>query len=75
MIGLPHRIRVATGLVALLVAAALSGCGFHGANSFKLPGTKGGGAGCVHRPSADARCAKPRTEFPRPTSTMSLSAP
>src|ERR1700743_389998 len=45
MIGLPHRIRVATGLVALLVAAAMSGCGFHGANSFKLPGTKGGGAG------------------------------
>src|ERR1700743_3304209 len=45
MIGLPHRIRVATGLVALLVAAAMSGCGFHGANSFKLPGTKGGGPG------------------------------
>src|ERR1700733_8699819 len=45
MIPLSHRIRVAAGLVAVLVAAALSGCGFHGANSFKLPGTKGGGAG------------------------------
>jgi phospholipid/cholesterol/gamma-HCH transport system substrate-binding protein len=45
MIPLPHRIRVVTGLVVLLVVSVLCGCGFHGANSFKLPGTKGGGAG------------------------------
>ncbi|ORA19942.1 MCE family protein [Mycobacterium arosiense] len=31
----------ATALVATLVVAALSGCDFHGANSFTLPGTKG----------------------------------
>lgn len=37
--------RVAMLLVAALVGAALSGCGFHGANSFKLPGTVGGGPG------------------------------
>jgi len=34
--------RAAIGLLALL-GLALSGCGFHGANSFRLPGTKGGG--------------------------------
>jgi phospholipid/cholesterol/gamma-HCH transport system substrate-binding protein len=45
MMPLPHRIRVAIGLVAVLAVAALSGCGFHGANSIKLPGTKGGGPG------------------------------
>ena len=45
MIPLRHRLRVASGLVAVLAVAALSGCGFHGANSFKLPGTKGGGPG------------------------------
>ena len=45
MIPLPHRIRVVMGLVVLLVVSVLCGCGFHGANSFKLPGTKGGGAG------------------------------
>jgi phospholipid/cholesterol/gamma-HCH transport system substrate-binding protein len=45
MIPLPHRIRVAMGLVAVLAVATLSGCGFHGANSLKLPGTKGGGPG------------------------------
>jgi phospholipid/cholesterol/gamma-HCH transport system substrate-binding protein len=45
MIPLPYRIRVSMGLVAVLVVAALSGCDFHGANTFKLPGTKGGGAG------------------------------
>jgi phospholipid/cholesterol/gamma-HCH transport system substrate-binding protein len=33
------------GLVAVLAVATLSGCGFHGANSIKLPGTKGGGPG------------------------------
>ncbi|WP_090422551.1 virulence factor Mce family protein [Mycobacterium europaeum] len=33
------------GLVAALAVAALSGCGFRGANSFPLPGTKGGGPG------------------------------
>jgi phospholipid/cholesterol/gamma-HCH transport system substrate-binding protein len=32
-------------LVAVLAVTALSGCAFHGANSFKLPGTKGGGPG------------------------------
>ena len=35
----------AIGLVAALTLTALSGCGFHGANSFTLPGTKGGGPG------------------------------
>ena len=45
MMSLPQRIRVAIGLVAVLAVATLSGCGFHGANSFKLPGTKGGGPG------------------------------
>ena len=45
MIPLPHRIRVAMGRVAVLAVATLSGCGFHGANSLKLPGTKGGGPG------------------------------
>ena len=45
MIPLRYRLRVAGGLVVLLAVAALSGCGFHGANSFKLPGTKGGGPG------------------------------
>jgi phospholipid/cholesterol/gamma-HCH transport system substrate-binding protein len=45
LIALPHRIRVAIGLVAVLAVATLSGCGFHGANSFRLPGTKGGGPG------------------------------
>jgi phospholipid/cholesterol/gamma-HCH transport system substrate-binding protein len=45
LIPLTYRIRVGCGLVAVLVAAALSGCGFHGANSFTLPGTKGGGEG------------------------------
>jgi phospholipid/cholesterol/gamma-HCH transport system substrate-binding protein len=34
--------RAAIGLLAVL-GLALSGCGFHGANSFRLPGTKGGG--------------------------------
>ncbi|MDA3657825.1 virulence factor Mce family protein [Mycobacterium xenopi] len=38
--------RVAAGFVAALAAlAALAGCGFHGANSLPLPGTKGGGPG------------------------------
>jgi phospholipid/cholesterol/gamma-HCH transport system substrate-binding protein len=37
--------RAAKGLVAALALAALSGCGFHGANSFALPGTKGRGPG------------------------------
>ena len=32
-------------LVAALALTVLSGCGFHGANSFTLPGTKGGGPG------------------------------
>jgi phospholipid/cholesterol/gamma-HCH transport system substrate-binding protein len=45
MIPLRHRLRVAKGLAVVLAVAALSGCGFHGANSFKLPGTKGGGPG------------------------------
>lgn len=35
----------AGGLVTAVVVAMLSGCGFHGANSFTLPGTKGGGPG------------------------------
>lgn len=43
------RWRAGTGVIALLLAAGLSGCGvllgFHGANSLPLPGTKGGGAG------------------------------
>lgn len=39
-----RRYRAAAGLAAVL-ALVLSGCGFHGANSFKLPGTKGGGPG------------------------------
>jgi phospholipid/cholesterol/gamma-HCH transport system substrate-binding protein len=33
------------GLVAALAVTALSGCGFRGANSFPLPGTKGVGPG------------------------------
>jgi phospholipid/cholesterol/gamma-HCH transport system substrate-binding protein len=37
--------RAAIALLAVLALAALSGCGFHGANSFALPGTKGGGPG------------------------------
>jgi phospholipid/cholesterol/gamma-HCH transport system substrate-binding protein len=37
--------RAAVGLVAVLAVAAPSGCGFRGANSFPLPGTKGGGPG------------------------------
>lgn len=37
--------RTATRVVAALAVVALSGCSFHGANSFKLPGTKGGGTG------------------------------
>ena len=37
--------RAAVGLAVALVVAALSGCGFRGANSFPLPGTKGGGPG------------------------------
>jgi phospholipid/cholesterol/gamma-HCH transport system substrate-binding protein len=45
MIPSSHRIRVVTALVVVLVVSVLSGCGFHGANSFKLPGTKGGGPG------------------------------
>ena len=45
MILLRHRLRVGRGLVAVLAVAALSGCDFHGVNSFKLPGTKGGGPG------------------------------
>jgi phospholipid/cholesterol/gamma-HCH transport system substrate-binding protein len=45
MIPVPHQIRVVTALVVVLVVSVLSGCGFHGANSFKLPGTKGGGPG------------------------------
>ncbi|WP_156766297.1 virulence factor Mce family protein [Mycobacterium sp. E342] len=40
----PRWYRMAAGLVTAL-ALVLSGCGFHGANSFKLPGTKGGGPG------------------------------
>jgi phospholipid/cholesterol/gamma-HCH transport system substrate-binding protein len=36
---------VAGGVVMAVVAATMSGCGFHGANSFTLPGTKGGGPG------------------------------
>jgi phospholipid/cholesterol/gamma-HCH transport system substrate-binding protein len=41
--------RLSAGLLATLLVAALPGCGFlrdfHGANSFPLPGAKGGGAG------------------------------
>jgi phospholipid/cholesterol/gamma-HCH transport system substrate-binding protein len=37
--------RAARTLAAVLAVGALAGCGFHGANSFKLPGTKGGGPG------------------------------
>jgi phospholipid/cholesterol/gamma-HCH transport system substrate-binding protein len=41
----PRWSRVAMGLVGVLAATALSGCGFRGANSFPLPGTSGGGHG------------------------------
>lgn len=37
--------RAAAGLATVLAVAALSGCGFHGANSFPLPGIKGRGPG------------------------------
>ncbi|ORV50425.1 mammalian cell entry protein [Mycobacterium europaeum] len=37
--------RAAIGVVAVLALATLSGCGFRGANSLPLPGTKGGGPG------------------------------
>ncbi len=38
--------RAAVGsLVAAIVLTILAGCGFHGANSFTLPGTKGNGPG------------------------------
>lgn len=37
--------RATWALATALVVTAASGCGFHGANSFKLPGTKGGGPG------------------------------
>jgi phospholipid/cholesterol/gamma-HCH transport system substrate-binding protein len=37
--------RAGAGLLAALALAGLSGCGFHGANSFPLPGTKGRGPG------------------------------
>jgi phospholipid/cholesterol/gamma-HCH transport system substrate-binding protein len=41
--------RISAGLLVALLVAALSGCSavrdFRGANSFPLPGTKGGGAG------------------------------
>jgi phospholipid/cholesterol/gamma-HCH transport system substrate-binding protein len=40
-----HWLRTAKRLLAVLAVAALAGCDFHGANSFKLPGTKGGGPG------------------------------
>jgi phospholipid/cholesterol/gamma-HCH transport system substrate-binding protein len=41
------RVRSACGTAAVLtlVAAALSGCQWHGLNSLKMPGTEGGGAG------------------------------
>lgn len=45
MTPLRRRLRIARALVAVLIVAVLSGCDFHGANSFKLPGTKGGGRG------------------------------
>lgn len=45
MIRLGYRARVSTILVALLTVTVLSGCGFRGANSFRLPGTEGRGAG------------------------------
>lgn len=41
----PRWSAAARGLVTAAVVAMLSGCGFHGANSFTLPGTKGGGPG------------------------------
>ncbi|WP_375487885.1 MCE family protein [uncultured Mycobacterium sp.] len=37
--------RAGAGLLAALALVGLSGCGFHGANSFPLPGTKGRGPG------------------------------
>jgi phospholipid/cholesterol/gamma-HCH transport system substrate-binding protein len=37
--------RVAGGLLAALALAGVSSCGFRGANSFTLPGTKGSGPG------------------------------
>ncbi|OCB26401.1 mammalian cell entry protein [Mycobacterium malmoense] len=40
-----HWSRAAAAVVATLVLFALSGCGFRGANSFTLPGTKGQGPG------------------------------
>jgi phospholipid/cholesterol/gamma-HCH transport system substrate-binding protein len=36
---------ITVGVVVLLVAAALSGCGWRGLNSVPLPGTQGGGPG------------------------------
>ncbi|WP_202349895.1 virulence factor Mce family protein [Mycobacterium paraintracellulare] len=40
-----HRFYRAIASVAAALVLAVSGCGFHGANSFKLPGTQGGGPG------------------------------
>lgn len=37
--------RTRAGLLAVLTAVALAGCGFRGMNSLDLPGTKGGGPG------------------------------
>ncbi len=37
--------RAVRRFVAAVAVAALAGCDFHGANSFKLPGTQGGGPG------------------------------
>ncbi|HKP44078.1 virulence factor Mce family protein [Mycobacterium sp.] len=39
------RFRFAAGLLALVVVAAPSGCGWRGLNSLPLPGTEGGGPG------------------------------
>ena len=38
----PHK---ALGVILLLVAAALAGCGWRGLNSWPMPGTEGGGPG------------------------------
>jgi phospholipid/cholesterol/gamma-HCH transport system substrate-binding protein len=37
--------RMATGLLVVLAASGLSGCGWRGLNSIPLPGTEGGGPG------------------------------
>lgn len=57
--------RAGTALMVVLVATQLAGCGFRGLNSFRMPGTEGGGPG-----SYTVQAQQPNVENLEPNSPV-----